>query len=331
MSIASEAHNGEQGRDNRVARLGDVLSLHLDSHTDNQRLEAPVSLVTLPPPDAAMEAPAIPSGLPSPGAVTEVPRSEGCEGPSIQSAARDIANTLIVTMTGTLADVHRRADSERARLDSVAGELAKAATAVRQVADGLDALQAAQAASAAEVSTVLERLSAVESRIGDVAGRLDELSGLVRRQSEELDGMQSARAGLSAAQQSLHARIVLTERALRAADMDRQQRDAAWDRFIASLTQIDMRGGKRVPAFESVRAVVLGEPEVSIGAQILDVSDRGLGMNLDTEVTVGSQIRIDIEDATLLGTVRYCRPSDDGFAVGLLLEQPLRDQAATEK
>jgi hypothetical protein len=329
MRLAGDVRNGEQGREGRLTHLGELLSFQpeVDAPSSPQGTEP---VVTPPEADVAgaltssgAEALADPAEPP-----VQPPVRQEAEVPGFQDAARDIANTLVSTIAVSLGEVNRRAESERVRLDAATEGLGRAMDTVRQVGESLETIQRAQLASATEVQSVLARLSAVESQIAEAGKRLDSLAEKAQQQLDSLASLGAASAGLTHAQQSLNARLLLTERALRAADMERRKRDVTWERFVASLGNLEMRGDKRVPACENVRALVLGEQEVSVNAHIVDVSDRGLGLSMETEVAVGSRIKIDIEDASLCGTVRYCRPQDGAYSVGLLLEQPIRDPGA---
>jgi hypothetical protein len=244
----------------------------------------------------------------------------------IQNAARDIANTLTGILTATLAEVNERASEDRRRLDGVAAALDQASERLSRTEKLVDGFHRSQQGLTAHVESILSRISAVESRLDNLAGKLDEISARAQQQTDALTALSASSASLAKSHQALNARLILTERALRAAETDRKQRDVTWERFVASLGNLEMRGEKRFPANENVRAVLLGEEEKTVRAQVLDVSERGLGLFLEAEVPVGGTLRIDVEDASLSGTVRYCRPYAEGFSAGLLLDQPLSHQ-----
>jgi hypothetical protein len=57
---------------------------------------------------------------------------------------------------------------------------------------------------------------------------------------------------------------------------------------------------------------------------MLDLSENGMRVLLDTPVAAGSPIRVDADSCIFLGEVCYCRPDPEGgWSAGVVLEQPL--------
>jgi hypothetical protein len=56
---------------------------------------------------------------------------------------------------------------------------------------------------------------------------------------------------------------------------------------------------------------------------VLDISKRGLCLLLPEPVPAGTPIKIDSQDALILGEVSYCAPQNDAFRVGLMVKHRL--------
>jgi len=83
---------------------------------------------------------------------------------------------------------------------------------------------------------------------------------------------------------------------------------------------------RREPRFQIERQLwitLFGEPEISLPARIKNVSPRGIGLELQGPVAVGSALKFELDDALLLGEVIYCRDDGDSFYVGVELEHML--------
>src|ERR1039457_2232499 len=87
---------------------------------------------------------------------------------------------------------------------------------------------------------------------------------------------------------------------------------------------------RREPRFEANQCVwvtLFGEPDIRLPARIKNVSVRGIGFELQGPVAIGTALKVELDDALLLGEVIYCRPDSDkdeaSFYVGVELEQAL--------
>jgi hypothetical protein len=89
---------------------------------------------------------------------------------------------------------------------------------------------------------------------------------------------------------------------------------------------------RRDPRFETNQSVwitLFGEPDIRLPARIKNVSVRGIGLELQGPVAVGTALKFEVDDCLLLGEVIYCRQVDASsaevsFYVGVELEQALR-------
>jgi hypothetical protein len=87
---------------------------------------------------------------------------------------------------------------------------------------------------------------------------------------------------------------------------------------------MDKRREPRFAAEQRVTIVTLGERQFRQMAVIRNASGTGLGLFVKTEIPAGSVLRIELEDAIILGEAMYSRPMEDGQFVGVQLEQVLR-------
>jgi len=79
----------------------------------------------------------------------------------------------------------------------------------------------------------------------------------------------------------------------------------------------------RIPADRSVAVTLLGDIDTPLKALVKDISARGIGLQLEHAVSVGTALKIELDDAFVLGEVVYCRPDGASFTVGVHLEQAL--------
>ena len=68
---------------------------------------------------------------------------------------------------------------------------------------------------------------------------------------------------------------------------------------------------------------ILTEPPIRMAATVKNASGRGLGLVTPTPIPAGAPIRIELEDAVVLGEAIYCRSDEDGHFVGVEMDQML--------
>jgi hypothetical protein len=83
------------------------------------------------------------------------------------------------------------------------------------------------------------------------------------------------------------------------------------------------RRDPRIEADQSISITLFGEPDIHLPARIKNVSKRGIGIELQGPVAVGTALRIELDDALLLGEVIYCRQDEGACYVGVELEHAL--------
>ncbi len=60
---------------------------------------------------------------------------------------------------------------------------------------------------------------------------------------------------------------------------------------------------------------------------VVDMSRRGLSMQLPQAVPLNSALQVETPEAVVLGEVRYCAPEGDGFRIGLSIRHALTNLA----
>ena len=86
---------------------------------------------------------------------------------------------------------------------------------------------------------------------------------------------------------------------------------------------MNQRCEPRLEADQSVWITLFGEPDIRLPARVKNVSTRGIGLELEGPVAIGSPVKIELEDCLFLGEVIYCRQDEASFFVGVELEQAL--------
>ena len=94
---------------------------------------------------------------------------------------------------------------------------------------------------------------------------------------------------------------------------------------------VDSRSERRVGIRLPAIVTLLGQDEVRVPAQIRNASGRGLAVEMPMPVAPGAALKVEMEDAMLLGEAIYCRSEPGMFLVGLQLDQVLNGLAELSK
>ena len=86
---------------------------------------------------------------------------------------------------------------------------------------------------------------------------------------------------------------------------------------------MQQRRETRMVKDQSVNLTILGDPEIRRTAKVKNATGRGLGLEMAYPVGIGSALKVELEDAVLLGEAMYCRGQNGGFYVGVELDQAL--------
>ena len=92
---------------------------------------------------------------------------------------------------------------------------------------------------------------------------------------------------------------------------------------FADMVIMNQRRELRIETDQPVRVTIFGEPDIQLPAHIKNVSARGVGLELQGPVATGAALKIELDDALLLGEVIYCRADRASFYVGVELEHSL--------
>jgi hypothetical protein len=89
---------------------------------------------------------------------------------------------------------------------------------------------------------------------------------------------------------------------------------------------VERRTEPRFKTKQLVEIIVLGDSQTMTPALLYDVSMHGMGLVTNRPVPVGSKVKVALaNDEILIGEVCRCTPRDDGFIIGLRLQQSLTD------
>jgi len=88
---------------------------------------------------------------------------------------------------------------------------------------------------------------------------------------------------------------------------------------------MERRGNTRIAAAQviPVQVIGLGDLELVTSARIVNVSPNGLRMTTSEAIRVGSFLRLEFDDATIFGEVRYCERERHAYGVGVFVEEIL--------
>jgi hypothetical protein len=86
---------------------------------------------------------------------------------------------------------------------------------------------------------------------------------------------------------------------------------------------MNQRREPRFRADQQVRITVYGTPDLHLNATVRNVSGRGMGIEVEGPLAAGSALKIEMDDAILLGEVIYVRDEGKHFYLGVELEQTL--------
>ncbi|HLK68096.1 MAG TPA: PilZ domain-containing protein [Bryobacteraceae bacterium] len=87
---------------------------------------------------------------------------------------------------------------------------------------------------------------------------------------------------------------------------------------------MDQRREPRFVADQPVIVTVLGEQERQLSARICNASGRGLAIEVPSPVPPGSALKLEVDDAMVLGEAVYCRYHDGtSYLIGVQMDQML--------
>lgn len=90
---------------------------------------------------------------------------------------------------------------------------------------------------------------------------------------------------------------------------------------------MERRREVRVASDQTVRVTVLGSYRQRMNGKAVDLSGRGLRVVLPHRVSPGNPVKIELDDALLLGEICYCQPRGHGYITGIAVDQALNGLA----
>jgi hypothetical protein len=81
--------------------------------------------------------------------------------------------------------------------------------------------------------------------------------------------------------------------------------------------------GDRLRVDQAVTVTVLGNQEAKVPARVTNASTNGLGLVSPRALPAGTALKVDLEDAYILGEAVYCKEEAGGWVVGVELSQVL--------
>ena len=90
---------------------------------------------------------------------------------------------------------------------------------------------------------------------------------------------------------------------------------------------MEQRAEVRFDLKQTVQLTVLGATGFRGTARIRNVSRNGVQLELQQPLPAGTLVKIDIDNALVLGEVIYCRPQGPSCLIGIKLEQVLNGLA----
>jgi hypothetical protein len=88
---------------------------------------------------------------------------------------------------------------------------------------------------------------------------------------------------------------------------------------------MDRRRNERFEVDQEVSVTLLGDRELTMPGKLVNLSGRGLGLEVREPLAAGSAVKIDSGDNLFVGEVVYCKPSGARFQAGIELQEAIRN------
>lgn len=86
---------------------------------------------------------------------------------------------------------------------------------------------------------------------------------------------------------------------------------------------MERRSELRVSANQKVSLMVMGESRRELEGTAIELSGCGMRIRIAEPAQAGDPVRIELQDALLLGEICYCRPDGNAFLIGLEIHEAL--------
>ena len=234
--------------------------------------------------------------------------------------------SVVAALSPQVESLGREEATLRNSLTVIDERLTREETARQWTQDRLTELSTTQEAGARQVQACTETVSKLEAMVLNLGTRLEALDGTMHAQTEVAARLNSLCGNLEQAHQSLVKRLDSQDQAIRVLRTEVRKRGALLDRFLASFRNLDLRREDRFPVDKTVQVVVTGETEAIIPGRIVNASENGLGLMLETPAAVGSEVRIEVGGKLVSGMISHCKSQGDAYSAGLMLTAPLSDE-----
>lgn len=86
---------------------------------------------------------------------------------------------------------------------------------------------------------------------------------------------------------------------------------------------MERRSEPRISSNQVAWLTVWCKTEVRCRATAIDLSGRGMKLTADWPFATESAVKVEIDDTLYLGEICYCKPENDGFTIGIEVDQVL--------
>jgi hypothetical protein len=235
-------------------------------------------------------------------------------------------NTTVLTLSARAEATALEQVGMASRLSEIDGRMTGQEQGSMQMRERLDSLFTGQEATTKQVEACAGTLSTLEARVLQLCERLEGLDAGLQSQIATSARLTALCEKLDQFHQSLAARVDSHGDMIHLLRSEVRQPIGMVERVLGSLRSLDLRKENRFPVDESAQITIEGEPETVIAGRVIDASESGLGLLLDTPLGCANKIRVDVNNRSLTGSVSYCLPKGDKHAVGVKLSHPLHDR-----
>ncbi len=248
----------------------------------------------------------------------------------LSAEVRQVERQLTDVRAEVQSAVQRESEtcSSRAALDERSSQMESDLHAVR---DHVLMLTDSRSALEEQAQNFSSRLAGMETRVTALAQTVDGLAKSLQSYAQAAGGVSAFCERVVESQASLNARLDEHDLTIEQLTAEAAHRRSLIDNLISSLRGLDGRRGSRQNVDRDVKVVMIDEREASIGGLVVDASDSGLGLRLETPVPFGSRLRLDVGGTQLVGEVVYCRKQGASHRVGLKSVREEKDRAEVEK
>ena len=235
-------------------------------------------------------------------------------------------NTTVLTLSARAEAIALEQVGMASQLSEIDGRMTGQEQGSEQMRERLDSLFTGQEATTKQVEACAGTLSTLEARVRQLCERLEGLDAGLQSQIATSVRLTALCEKLDQFHQSLAARVDSHGDMIHLVRSEVRQPVGMVERVLGSLRSLDLRKENRFPVDESAQITIEGEPETVIAGHVIDASESGLGLLLDTPLRCATKIRVDVNNRSLTGAVSYCLPKGDKHAVGVKLSHPLHDR-----